>query len=77
MIRVRSIQFYAPKDIGTLLNKIKSAENRIDQLDREILACASEDKAHSLITLDKDMINNRNLERLLGIRILHPKDLLP
>lgn len=76
MIRVRRIVFYASKDISALLNSIKSAERRISPVDREILACASEDEAHALVTLDKDMVNNKALERILGIKILHPKELV-
>lgn len=76
LIKVRKIEFYAPKDIGTLLNIIKKTENRISYIDVEILACASEDKAKVLVTLDKNMINNKNLEKMLGTKILHPKDLL-
>ncbi|MBI2578101.1 MAG: type II toxin-antitoxin system VapC family toxin [Candidatus Aenigmarchaeota archaeon] len=76
MVKSRNIEFYAPKDIGNLLNSIKSTEKRIGFVDSEIVACAAEDKADALITLDRDLINNKNLEKLLRIRILHPKDLL-
>lgn len=76
IIKLRRIKFYAPKDIETLLNNIKIAERRIYHVDREILACAYEDKAQALVTLDREMINNRNLERMLKIKILHPRDLL-
>ena len=75
-IKLRRITFYSPVDIGDILNKIKITDNRIDPLDREILASASEDKVHALITLDRNMINNKKVENLLGIRILHPRDLL-
>src|SRR3989344_1839978 len=75
-IKIRRITFYSPVDIGDILNKIKITDNRIDPLDREILASASEDKVHALITLDRNMINNKKVENLLGIRILHPRDLL-
>lgn len=76
LIKVKCVEFYSPKDIGSRLNAIKATEGRIDNLDREILACASEDRAYVLVTLDKDMINNKALESLLKIKILHPKDLL-
>lgn len=76
IIKGKSIKFYSPRNIGKLLDKISSVENRIGHTDMEILACASEDKSNMLITLDKDMINNRNLETLLEIKIRHPKDVL-
>ena len=75
-IKIRRITFYSPVDIGDILNKIKITDNRIDPLDREILASASENKVHALVTLDRNMINNKKVENLLGIRILHPRDLL-
>ena len=75
-IKSRSIMFYSPKDTSRLLGEIKLAEARIGNADREILACASEDKSYALVTLDKDMLNNKKLESLLRIKILHPKDLL-
>lgn len=75
-IKSRSIMFYSPKNTIMLLREIKLAEARIGNADREILACASEDKSYALVTLDKDMLNNKKLESLLRIKILHPKDLL-
>lgn len=73
---IKRLHFYAPKDIGNILNRITTVDSRIDDTDRFILACGSEDKASALITLDKDMLNNKKLELLLGMKILHPKDLL-
>ena len=75
-IKARCIDFYSPKDIACILNKIRIADSRIGSTDREILACAVEDNADALITIDKEMLNNRRLENLLGIKIIHPKDLL-
>ena len=75
-IKARRIDFYSPKDIAELLSKIKIADNRIGSTDREILACAAEDNADALITIDKEMLNNRRLEELLRMKIIHPKDLL-
>ena len=75
-IKSRSIMFYSPKDISMLLREIKLAEARIGNTDQEILACVSEDKSYALVTLDKDMLNNKKLESLLRIKILHPKDLV-
>ena len=70
------ISFYTPKDTSKLLKEIKSADARIANADREILACASEDRAYALVTIDKELLNNKRLEALLGIKIMHPKDLL-
>ncbi|MBI4174447.1 MAG: hypothetical protein HY517_02280 [Candidatus Aenigmarchaeota archaeon] len=52
MIKAKRIDFYAPKDIGDLLNKIKLADSRIKSTDREILACAAESKSDALITIE-------------------------
>jgi len=76
LIKTKNVGFYAPKNIGNLLNEIKTADNRIAHTDREIMACASEDKSYALITLDEDMLNNKKLELLLKIKILHLKELL-
>ena len=75
-IKLRNIKFYSHKNIGNILNKIKITDSRIDPIDREILACASEDEADVLITLDNKIIGNKNLEKALRIKILHPKNLL-
>ena len=75
-IRSRDIKFYAARNIGNLLNNIEAIDSRIDYTDMEIMACACEDACHSLVTLDKDMLNNKKLETFLGIKILHPREFL-
>lgn len=74
--RIRKILFYSPKNIESILNKIVELDSRIDALDREILACAVEDKSDVLVTLDKKLVGNKKLEDSLRIRIFHPKNLL-
>ncbi len=76
LIKVRKIGFYSPLDVGKLLDKIKEVDRRIFPLDREIVACAIEDKAFALVTLDKNLIKNQKLEQEFKIEILHPKNLL-
>lgn len=76
LIKTKRIDFYSPKDTASLSNKIKLVDNRIGSADREILMCAAEDNADVLVTIDKDMISNRSIENLLGIKVLHPKNLL-
>ncbi len=75
-IKLRKMEFYSPKDTGTILNDIQKADERIGSIDREILASAFEDKADALITLDRELIKNKTLEKLLRIKIVHPKDML-
>jgi len=75
-IKIRKMEFYSPDNVSELLQRIKTIDNRIDSLDREIVACAKENNAQILVTLDKNLINNKILERELGIKIRHPKDLL-
>lgn len=74
--RVRKIGLYSPKNIENILGTIRKFDKRIDALDREILACAIENNADSLVTLDKKLTGNKILETNLRIRLLHPKDLL-
>jgi len=76
LLRIRNISLYTPRNIGQTLNKILELDTRVGPTDREILACAIEDNAVNLVTLDKDLIGNKRLEKEFGIRIVHPKDLL-
>lgn len=76
MISARKMIFYSPEDICRITGKIKEIDTRIEKTDREIIACAIEDKAAVLVTLDKDLIHNERIENIFGIRIRHPKELL-
>jgi|SRR3989338_1792389 len=70
------IEVYMPQNIGELLTKIKDIDSRLQPTDIEIVACAVENEALNLITLDKKLIGNKTLEREFGLKISHPKDLL-
>ena len=76
MIRAREIKFYSPKKTETIISKIKEIDRRLDPLDVEILACAIENKASVLVTLDDNMLKSEEIQNLFKIRIRHPKDLL-
>lgn len=76
MISVKKIVFYAPKDIGGLLIKIRELDSRVEPTDREIVACGVEHGCDTIITLDKNLIHNKKLESGLDVKIRHPKELL-
>ena len=76
IVKAREINFYSPKKIETIISKIKEIERRLDPLDTEILACAIENKASVLVTLDDNMLKSTNVQNLFKMRISHPKDLL-
>ena len=63
------------KTVDEIATKIKSIDSRIEQADRLISACASEDNTDYLVTLDTKLIGNEKLEKELNIKIRHPKDL--
>ena len=75
-IRTRRIGQYSQKSIEDISISIHHIDPRIDDLDREILACAIEDKAVVFVTLDKKLLDNQKLENSFDIKIKHPKDLL-
>ncbi len=75
LIRVHRIEFYVPKDIRWVIERMKKVDTRIDPVDMEILACAIEDEANSLVTLDTKLIGNLKIEKEFNIQILHPKSL--
>lgn len=64
------------KATDKVATKIEGIDSRIDQADRLLLACASEDGADYFVTLDKKLIGNGKLEKELNIKIRHPKDLV-
>lgn len=75
-VSVRKIGFYSPEDISETINSIKKIDTRIGKTDREIVACAIEDAAAVLVTLDRDLFHNERIENAFGIKIKHPKELL-
>ncbi len=72
----RKIGIYTPYDIRVISGKIKEIDTRLDPTDIDIIACTIEDGANNLVTLDKDLIGNKAIEREFNLRIVHPKDLL-
>ncbi|GEM_PF-3569183 len=76
ILKDRKINLYCPENLEDIVIEIKRIDNRIDQLDRQILGCAIEDETSTLVTLDRKLLNNEKLETFFGINIKHPKDLL-
>ena len=76
IVKAREIKFYSPKKTETIISKIKEIDRRLDPLDVEILACAIENKASVLVTLDDKMLASTKIQDSFKIRINHPKDLL-
>jgi len=50
-------------------------DKRIGATDKDIFACSVEDSAINLVTLDNDMIGNKELEKS-GVKIKYPMDLI-
>lgn len=75
-LSVRKIEFYSQIDICNIVEKIKTIDTRIKPTDREIVACAVEDSASTLVTLDKDLIRHEKLEKEFKINIRHPEEFL-
>ena len=73
---IHKIQTYVPKNTTDILRRIREIDTRLDPIDSEIIACAIEDGAKIIVTLDKKMINNKRLEEEFNIMIRHPRDLL-
>ena len=76
LVNIRKVGFYTPVSIHEISKKIKEIDQRLSPTDIDIVACAIEDKAVNLVTLDKKLIGNKTIEREFGLKILHPKDLL-
>lgn len=75
-VNARNIEFYTPKNIHPIAMRISEIDSRLEPLDVDIVACAIENKAVNLITLDKDLIENKAIEEEFGLKIFHPKSLL-
>jgi len=75
-IENKNIELYVPKNIGGLINEIKTHDTRIKETDAQILACAIEDHSKIFVTLDADLIGNKTLEREFSIKIRHPEKLI-
>ncbi len=72
----RKIGIYTPVEIRDIARKIKETDTRLDSTDVDMVACAVEDGANNLVTLDKSLIGNKAIENEFKLRVVHPKDLL-
>lgn len=72
----RKTEFYSSKRIGKLMEEIYEIDKRLQPTDIQIVACAIEDKADNLVTLDKNMVDNKSIKERYGLKISHPKDFI-
>lgn len=72
----RRIEFYSPKRIGKLMEEIYELDKRLEPTDIQIIACAIEDKAVSLVTLDTSLINHISIKEKYGLYIEHPENFI-
>ena len=71
-VKLRSIDFVAAKkEDYQLIDKLIENE-RIEPTDAQHLVCAKRAGANVFITLDAELIDNKNLENVLGLKIQHP-----
>jgi len=75
IIKEKRISFYSPKDISEIDRKIKEVDITLDSLDRQILACAIENRA-TLVTIDSKLLRNERIQKEFDIKIRHPKELV-
>ncbi len=73
IIQNKRIKFYTPKNIEDIITRLE--DKRLEHTDKSIFACAVEDAALTLVTLDRKLIGNSRLEAF-GIKIKHPKELV-
>ncbi|MCK4730531.1 MAG: PIN domain-containing protein [Candidatus Aenigmarchaeota archaeon] len=73
-INYRGVSFYTLKNL-ILPHELTTIDKRVNGTDALILACAVEEKA-VLVTLDKDLLNNKKIEGKYKIKIRHPKELI-
>lgn len=76
LVNTRKVEFYTPVDIHETASQIEDADERIGPTDIDIIACALENKALNLVTLDRKLIGNKAIESGFGLKIMHPKELL-
>lgn len=72
----REIEFYSPKRIGKIMEELHDMDKRLEPTDIQIVACAIEDKADVLVTLDKNLINHKTIKEKYDLTIAHPKDFI-
>ncbi len=69
-VRITSIS-YKSLETAQIIMKTDSRAELIDSLH---LACAKEAECNKFVTIDQKLVNNRNLEKLLKLKISHPKE---
>ena len=72
----RKIDYYSPRKIGRLMEEIHELDKRLEPTDIQVIACAIEDKAASLVTIDNKLIGHKLIEERYGLKIVHPKDFI-
>ncbi len=76
LIDTRKIGFSAPQfETYPIVEQIKKIETRSEPVDALNLATAITQNADIFVTLDGTFLNNKRLERGVGIKIKHPEDL--
>ncbi len=76
IISYQNFKYYVPSDKAyDIYKSIRSSNSRIDNIDAFILATAIEKGVDTLVTLDNDLLNNREIEKKFSIRIKHPSQL--
>ena len=58
------------------MEEIYDIDKRLQPTDIQIVACAIEDNADNLITLDSNLVRNKAIEEKYGLKIWHPKDFI-
>lgn len=72
--KYKMIAFYSSKS-GDIMEELGRTDNRLQQIDIEIIASAIEHKAMNLVTLDRQLLHHKSIEERFGLKILHPKEL--
>ena len=55
------------------MEEIYELDKRLEPTDIQIIACAIEDKAVSLVTFDTNLINHKSIKEKYGLNIEHPR----
>jgi len=77
LIDYRKIEIYVPQEKSHKIYKeLIRIDSRIENIDAFILASAIEAKCNVFVTLDDDLIENREIERRFKIRIKQLGDLI-
>ena len=72
----RKIDYYSPRKIGRLMEEIYELDKRLEPTDVQVIACAIEDKAINLVTIDTKLIDHKSIEERYGLKIAHPRDFI-